>query len=74
MAQTMFLTSSVSSQALDLKRKQQPLVDMLKPKPFYQVLLPSIPSHSSPSFHAATTIALFKSKPKAAPAKKVNVR
>ncbi|WP_411026155.1 hypothetical protein, partial [Salmonella sp. s58078] len=48
-----------------------PLVDRLKPKPFSHILLPSIPCSSSTSFHASTTIALYKSKPKAAPAKKV---
>ncbi|THG16577.1 hypothetical protein TEA_017358 [Camellia sinensis var. sinensis] len=67
MAQTMLLTSSVSGQALDLKR--QPLLERLKPKPFSHILLPSRPSSSS--FHANTTTALFKSKAKAAPAKKV---
>ncbi|GMP46937.1 hypothetical protein CsSME_00014900 [Camellia sinensis var. sinensis] len=67
MAQTMLLTSSVSGHALDLKR--QPLLERLKPKPFSNILLPSRPSSSS--FHANTTIALFKSKAKAAPAKKV---
>ncbi|KAI8014455.1 hypothetical protein LOK49_LG05G02399 [Camellia lanceoleosa] len=70
MAQTMLLTSSVSGHALDLKR--QPLLERLKPKPFSHILLPSLPSSSSSSsFHANTTIALFKSKAKAAPAKKV---
>lgn len=69
MAQTMLLTSSSSvySHALDLKR--QPLLESLRPKPFCHILLPPLPSSSS--FHQTTTIALFKSKTKAAPVKKV---
>lgn len=72
MAQTMLLTSSSSvySHALDLKR--QPLLESLRPKPFSHILLPPLPSYSSSSsFHQTTTIALFKSKTKAAPVKKV---
>ncbi|KAL7208748.1 hypothetical protein ACSBR1_030477 [Camellia fascicularis] len=69
MAQTMLLTSSSSvySHALDLKR--QPLLESLRPKPFSHILLPPLPSSSS--IHQTTTIALFKSKTKAAPVKKV---
>lgn len=69
MAQTMLLTSSSSvySHALDLKR--QPLLESLRPKPFSHILLPPLPSSSL--FHQTTTIALFKSKTKAAPVKKV---
>ncbi|CAL5417419.1 unnamed protein product [Camellia sinensis] len=69
MAQTMLLTSSssVCSHALDLKR--QPLLESLRPKPFSHILLPPLPSSSS--FHQTTTVALFKSKTKAAPVKKV---
>lgn len=70
MAQTMLITPSVSGHSvLDLKR--QPLLQRLRPKPFSHLLLPPLPTSSSTSSPAFTTLALFKSKTKAAPPKKV---
>ncbi|KAA8546409.1 hypothetical protein F0562_002852 [Nyssa sinensis] len=68
MAQTILITSSVSGHAVDLKRGS--LLQTLRPKPFSHLLLPPLPT-SSASFHAAKTVALFKSKAKAAPAKEI---
>ncbi|XP_058218167.1 photosystem II 22 kDa protein, chloroplastic [Rhododendron vialii] len=70
MAQTMLLTSGVSSHGLDLKR--QPL--RLGAKPYSQFSFsqfPTPPSSFSSSSSAFRINALFKSKTKAAPAKKV---
>ncbi|KAA8538462.1 hypothetical protein F0562_027992 [Nyssa sinensis] len=71
MAQTMLLTSSVSGQVVDFKR--EPLLQRLRPKPFSHLLLPPLlpTSSSSSSFHATSTVALFKSKTKAPPKKVV---
>ncbi|XP_031119441.1 photosystem II 22 kDa protein, chloroplastic [Ipomoea triloba] len=75
MAQTMLLTANASSPALDLKR-QSTFLQTLKPKPSIQqhFLLPlpsSSSSSSSSSFSSTRIVALFKSKAKAPPAKKV---
>ncbi|CAN4097743.1 unnamed protein product [Withania somnifera] len=74
MAQTMLLTANAK---VDLRSKES-LV--LKPKPLSSLFLPSLPlkfssnttaASSSSSRFPSTTIALFKSKAKAPPAKKV---
>ncbi|XP_022894220.1 photosystem II 22 kDa protein, chloroplastic-like [Olea europaea var. sylvestris] len=71
MVQTMLFSASstVSGHALDLK-KEQLMIQRLKPKPFSHFLLP--PKTSSPLSSSTTTVALFKSKAKA-PAKKIAV-
>ncbi|KAL5704373.1 hypothetical protein ACHQM5_022813 [Ranunculus cassubicifolius] len=70
MAQTMMLSASVAGHGLDLKRI--PNLQSLKPKPFSHFLLPASSRQqpfSSTSSTTLTTIALFKSKAKAAPKK-----
>ncbi len=70
MAQTMLLTPSVSGHSvLDLKR--EPLIQRLRPKPISHLLLPPLPASSYTPSPAFTTFALFKSKTKAAPPKKL---
>lgn len=62
----MLLASTPSGHAVvDLKR--EPLLQRLRPKPFSHFLLPNLPTATatSTSFHAAKTVALFKSKAKA---------
>ncbi|XP_057975534.1 photosystem II 22 kDa protein, chloroplastic [Malania oleifera] len=68
MAQTMLLMPSVSSTC----QRREPLLQRLKPKSFsHQLLPPSLPpTNTSSSSSSFTTVALFKSKTKAAPAKK----
>lgn len=64
MAQTMLLTANNV-----VNGEQQLLIQRLKPTPFSQILLP--PRNASPLSSSTTTVALFKSKTKAAPPKKV---
>ncbi|KAH7859584.1 hypothetical protein Vadar_002911 [Vaccinium darrowii] len=64
MAQTMLLTSSVSSHGLNLN------IERRRPKSYSQISLPQLPTPSSSS-SAFRINALFKSKTKAAPVKKV---
>lgn len=67
MAQTMLLTANPL-----LKGEQPLLIQRLKPQPFSHTILLSPRINSSPLSSSTTTVALFKSKAKAAPAKKVN--
>ncbi|KAL0432215.1 UNVERIFIED_CONTAM: Photosystem II protein, chloroplastic [Sesamum latifolium] len=69
MAQTMLLTANVSGHV----KGEQLLIHTLKPKPFSHFLLPPRTRTKSSSSHlpSSTTVALFKSKTKAPPAKKV---
>ncbi|KAL0283193.1 UNVERIFIED_CONTAM: Photosystem II protein, chloroplastic [Sesamum radiatum] len=71
MAQTMLLTANVSGHV----KGEQLLIHTLKPKPFSQFLLPprtrTRSSSSSSHLPSSTTVALFKSKTKAPPPKKV---
>ncbi|KAL0369263.1 UNVERIFIED_CONTAM: Photosystem II protein, chloroplastic [Sesamum calycinum] len=68
MAQTMLLTANVSGHV----KGEQLLIHTLKPKPFSQFLLPPrTRTKSSSHLPSSTTVALFKSKTKAPPAKKV---
>ncbi|KAF3617055.1 Photosystem II 22 kDa protein, chloroplastic [Capsicum chinense] len=73
MAQTMLLTANAK---VDLRSKGS-LVERLKPKPLSSLFLPSLPlkfsttaTNASSSKFTSTTVAMFKSKAKAAPAKK----
>lgn len=73
MAQTMLLTANAK---VDLRSKES-LVERLKPKPLSSLFLPSLPlkfsstTTTSSSKFSSTTVALFKSKAKAPPVKKV---
>ncbi|KAH6780348.1 Chlorophyll A-B binding family protein [Perilla frutescens var. hirtella] len=67
MAQTMLLTANSV-----VKGEQPLLIQRLKPQPFSQILLS--PRNTSPLSSSTTTVALFKSKTKAPPAKKVAVK
>ncbi|XP_047982927.1 photosystem II 22 kDa protein, chloroplastic-like [Salvia hispanica] len=68
MAQTMLLTANPL-----LKGEQPLLIQRLKPQSFSEIILsPRI--NTSPLSSSTTTVALFKSKAKAAPAKKVVVK
>ncbi|KAK4389670.1 Photosystem II protein, chloroplastic [Sesamum angolense] len=68
MAQTMLLTANVSGHV----KGEQLLIHTLKPKPFSHFLLPpGTRTKSSSHLPSSTTVALFKSKTKAPPAKKV---
>ncbi|XP_057809614.1 photosystem II 22 kDa protein, chloroplastic [Salvia miltiorrhiza] len=66
MAQTMLLTANPL-----LKGEQPSLIQRLKPQPFSQICRINT---ASPLSSSTTTVALFKSKAKAAPAKKVVVK
>ncbi|NBH36820.1 hypothetical protein D3Z58_25850 [Clostridiaceae bacterium] len=64
MAQAMLLTANPA-----FKGEQPLLIHRLKPQPFSQIVLS--PRNTSPLSSSTTTVALFKSKTKAPPAKKV---